>query len=59
MEGYDFKRACIGMEEEAIQTELLINWLASSGLRVYPEYREEIHTAKEPLFYDPDLPLPF
>lgn len=54
---YDFERACIGMEQDAIATELLINWLASSGMRVYPEFREEIHVAKEPLEYDPDLPL--
>lgn len=54
---FDFKAACVGMSPSEIQTDLLRNWLASSGVRVYDEFREEIHVSKEPLEYDPDLPL--
>jgi hypothetical protein len=54
---FDFQKACIGMEESEIQTELMCNWAASSGLRVYPEFKYEMHVSKQPLEYDPDMPL--
>lgn len=54
---YDFEAACVGMEPEDIQTELLINWKATSGIRIYPEFRKEIHVSTRKLPYYPELPL--
>jgi hypothetical protein len=54
---YDFEAACVGLEPEDIETELLINWKASSGVRIYPEFRREIHVATRELPYYENLPL--
>ena len=44
------------LSEEAIQQEIYINWSATRGKRVYPEYGP-IHLAKDPLRYDPTQTL--
>src|SRR4051794_37299071 len=36
--GYDFEAACEGLTPEAIRQEILIDWSATRGKRVYPEY---------------------
>lgn len=51
--GYDYQAACQGMTDEAIRMELELDWSASTGKRVYPEYSPKLHLAKEPLQFDP------
>lgn len=55
--GYDVASACIGMSDDQIQRELEINWSASSGLAVYPQFKWDTHVASEELQYWPNLPL--
>ena len=54
---YDYESACVGMSEDQIQRELEINWSASSGLAVYPQFQWNVHVASEELQYWPNLPL--
>lgn len=54
--GYDFKGVCEGMSPQAIRQEVEIDWTASAGARIYPEYGP-MHLASEPLTFDPDRPL--
>lgn len=54
---YDFEAACRGMAPEDIATELEISWTSAPGLRVYPQFRYEIHVASRPIRYEPSLPL--
>jgi hypothetical protein len=50
--GYDFAAASKGLSAQAIQTELEIDFLASTGKVVYPEF-SRIHISPEPLPHDP------
>src|SRR5438128_1573728 len=54
---YDFERACIGMDAVDIETEILVNWLAASGMRIYEGFDPDVHVAKRELPYYPNLPL--
>jgi hypothetical protein len=54
--GYDYEAACEGLSPQAIRQEVEIDWQASGGLRVYPEYGP-FHLAAEPLEFDPERPL--
>lgn len=54
---YDFEAACKGMSEEAIQRELEIDWSATIGKRVYPDFRRDRHVAARKLPFDPRKPL--
>lgn len=54
---YDYKAACQGMSPEAIRRELEIDWSSTLGKRVYPEFARELHLSREPLPFDPRLPL--
>jgi hypothetical protein len=51
---YDFEAACEGLSPEAIQRELEIDWNATEGLRVYPEFGRNKHVALEPLVPNPN-----
>jgi hypothetical protein len=52
--GYDFAAATEGMTEEDIRREILLDWTATSGARVYTGYNPEFHLATEPLRFDVD-----
>jgi hypothetical protein len=54
---YDFERACVGMDRVDIETEILINWNASSGMRIYEGFDPDVHVSKTELPYYPTLPL--
>jgi hypothetical protein len=54
---YDFAAACKGMDDSAIQREILRNWSVTPGKAVYPQYSERLHLAEGPLPYDPSRPL--
>lgn len=54
---YDFERACIGMDRTDIETEILINWNASSGMRIYDGFDPDVHVSKTELHYYPGLPI--
>lgn len=45
------------MTDNDYRREVGLDWHATSGKRVYPEFGRELHVAKEPLEFDPDLPL--
>lgn len=49
---YDYEAACKGLSEEGRQQELEINWNASTGKRVYPEFNYNTHVATEPIKWD-------
>lgn len=55
--GYDFKAACRGLTEEGIRQEILIDWSATKGQRIYKEFGREHHVATESLEFNPRLPL--
>jgi hypothetical protein len=55
--GYDIVEACKGQGEEAIRKELLLDWLASKGKIVLPEFAPHWHVADHQLDYYPDTPL--
>src|SRR5262245_34451563 len=55
--GYDYESARAGLTDEAIRQELEIDWSASKGKRVYPEYSPRVHLAREPLTFDVHQPL--
>lgn len=46
---YDYEDACEGLTDEAIRQELEIDWSASKGRRVYPEFGSRLHVALDPL----------
>lgn len=52
--GYDYAAACRGLTEEGIRQELEIDWSATKGKRVYPEYTARVHLALDPLPFDPN-----
>lgn len=52
--GYDYAAACRGLTEEGIRQELEIDWSATKGKRVYPEYAARFHLAVDPLRFDPN-----
>lgn len=52
--GYDYETACEGLSPEGIARELEIDWNATEGLRVYPEFGRGKHVALEPLVPNPD-----
>ncbi len=54
---YDYAEASKGLTDEAIRRELELDWSASSGKRVYPEYSPKVHLAKDALLFDPHQPL--
>lgn len=54
--GYDYAKAGEGLSEEARRQEIDIDWTATSGKVVYPEYGRE-HQALDPLVFDPQRPL--
>lgn len=55
--GYDYEAACMGMTYEGIQREIHIDWSASLGKRVYPEFGRDHHIALDPLIFEPSRPL--
>ena len=55
--GYDFVEASEGLSDEAVRRELEIDWSASEGKRVYPQFSRERHVASDPLV--PDITRPF
>lgn len=55
---YDIASARRKLTTEADrQMELEIDWTASRGKRVYPEFNRQIHVAREKLEWIPELPL--
>lgn len=56
--GYDYQLACEGFTSiEDIRRELEIDWTASSGRRVYPEFNPDRHVAAEEFDFDPRRPI--
>ncbi len=53
---YDTEEVCKGMSESAIRREVFLDWTASAGKSVYPEFGP-IHKAINPLPFDPERPL--
>lgn len=51
---YDYDQACEGLTDEGIRRELEIDWSASEGKRVYPQFGRKTHVAVEPLKLDPN-----
>lgn len=56
-EDYDYEAACQGQSEEDIRTELEIDWSATKGKRVYPQFSRQNHVATEALRFEPSRPL--
>ena len=54
---YDYQSASQGLSEEAKRQELEIDWTASKGKRVYPEFSPKLHRSHEDLQFDPIRPL--
>src|SRR5260221_11011426 len=54
--GYDYRAVCEGLSPQAIRQEVEIDWSASAGMRIYPEFGP-MHLADTELTYDPDRPL--
>jgi hypothetical protein len=55
--GYDLAAASRGMSPEAIRTEILIDWNATKGKRVYPEFSRDHHMSLDPILPDPSRPF--
>lgn len=53
---YDYEEACKGLTGPQIEVELNINWNATGGKAVYPEFGRG-HIAATPLTFDPNSPL--
>lgn len=54
---YDFEAACEGLTDEGVRRELEIDWSATEGRRVYPQFGRARHVALEPLVSDPKRPF--
>lgn len=52
--GYDYESARQGLTYEGIQRELEMDWDATEGKRVYPEFGRARHVSLEPLVADPE-----
>lgn len=53
---YPYQQTAKGLPDNVRRQELDLDWNASSGKLVYPEFGD-IHVAKEPLPFDPERPL--
>src|SRR6266567_4283291 len=51
--GYDYEAAAKGLSEEAKRAELEIDWTASKGKRVYPEFSPQLHRSLTDLPFNP------
>lgn len=54
---YDYDDACKGMSDEAIARELEVDWSATVGKRVYPQFGRSTHVAVRNLPFDPKRKL--
>lgn len=54
---YNYEAACQGMSPEAIRMELEIDWTASRGLKVYPEFSRDKHVALDKIEADVERPF--
>lgn len=54
---YDYLSASQGLSEEAKRQELEIDWTASKGKRVYPEFSPKLHRSHEDLAFDVTRPV--
>lgn len=55
---YDLEDAKRGFTtEQDIRREIEIDWSASSGVQVYPQFGREHHVATEPIRWEPKMPL--
>ena len=50
--GYDYNAIARTLSEQGRQRELEINWHATSGRVVYPEFRYETHVATSPILWN-------
>lgn len=55
--GYDLVDVCRGQPDEIIRREVCLDWTATTGKRVYPEFSPGLHVAQEPLDFYPDETL--
>ncbi len=53
---YPYAATAAGMDTNTKRQELDLDWSASSGKLVYPDFGD-IHKARDPLPFNPDLPL--
>lgn len=51
--GYPYAKLKKELPEDQFRTEVLRDWSASRGRKVYSQYRDELHLAREPLDVDP------
>jgi len=50
---YDYEKACEGLSEEGIRQELEIDWSATKGRRVYPQFGRSHHVSVQALRFNP------
>src|SRR6266849_2310247 len=50
---YDYEKACEGLSEEGRQQELEIDWSATKGKRVYPQFGRSHHVSVVDLRFNP------
>lgn len=55
--GYDYASVTQGQSDEDIRREVEIDWSATTGLRIYPQFNRQIHVASQPLTFDPRATL--
>jgi hypothetical protein len=46
---YDYNAACKGLSQQGIERELEVNWNATTGKLVYPEFKHDLHVAARPI----------
>lgn len=54
---YDFAAACEGQGEQDILRAYCLDWHATTGKKVLPEFSLTLHVATKPIAFDPDAPL--
>src|SRR5207253_4090134 len=54
---FDLESASRGMDQEAIRSELEVDWLSGTGLAVYPMFRREVHVGPRSIEWSPSQPL--
>ena len=52
--GYDLNEVCAGQPDEVIRREVCLDWTATTGKRVYPEFSTHFHVSQEMLPFYPD-----
>jgi hypothetical protein len=52
---YDYKAACKGLSQQGIQRELEVNWNATTGKLVYPDFLYDAHVASQPIGWNGEM----